>query len=144
LLKFQKKLWKTNEPFELTFPLKRFDGEYRWFLTRAVPITDDNGKIYRWIGTNTDIDDTIKIENQLKKREEKFRSLVQTLPQLVWVTDGSGNSEFASFRWKEYTGIQPEGEKEWKAIVHPDDYDSVNAAWVHSLKTGNIYISDVL
>jgi PAS domain S-box-containing protein len=143
IVEVSKKLWITNEPFELTFPLRRADGEYRWFLTRGVPITDGNGKIYRWIGTNTDIDDKINFENQLKEREEKFRSLVQTLPQLVWVTDEMGNAEFSSFRWKEYTGIEPGGENEWKAIVHPDDYDYINAAWVHSLTTGNIYSADV-
>lgn len=143
IVELSRKLWVTNESFELTFPLRRSDGEYRWFLTRAVPILDDQGKIYRWIGTNTDIDDKVKIENQLKEREEKFRSLVQTLPQLVWVTDENGNAEFASFRWKEYSGIEPRAEAEWRAIVHPDDYDNINAAWVHSLATGNVYLCEV-
>ncbi len=138
-----KKLWITNEPFELTFPLRRADGQYRWFLTRGVPITDEHGKIHRWIGTNTDIDDKIRIESQSKEREEKFRSLVQTLPQLVWVTDTNGMRDFASFRWQEYTGVEPGGETEWKAIVHPDDYDNINNAWAHSLSTGTVYRHDV-
>ncbi len=143
ITEISKKLWITNAPFELTFPLRRADGEYRWFLTRGVPITDEHGKIHRWIGTNTDIDDKIKIENESKEREEKFRSLVQTLPQLVWITDTNGMQEFTSFRWKEYTGLEPGGENEWKAIVHPDDYDNVNNAWAHSLSTGTVYRHDV-
>ncbi|MCR9013699.1 PAS domain-containing sensor histidine kinase [Aquiflexum gelatinilyticum] len=143
ILEISKKLWVTNEPFELTFPLRRADGEYRWFLTRGVPITDENGKIHRWIGTNTDIDDKVKIENELKEREERFRSLVQTLPQLVWVTDAHGNGEFSSFRWKEYTGIEALGEKDWIAIVHPDDYENINQVWKNSLATGEKYICDV-
>ena len=52
---FVKKAWHINEPFELTFPLRGVNGEYRWFLTRAYPMGDSEGKIINWIGTNTDI-----------------------------------------------------------------------------------------
>ncbi|MDQ3414066.1 MAG: PAS domain S-box protein, partial [Verrucomicrobiota bacterium] len=41
--------------FEDTFPLRGADGEYRWFLTRAVPIRDESGNVQRWFGTNTDV-----------------------------------------------------------------------------------------
>ena len=78
-----------------------------------------------------------------EESEKRFRSLAQTLPQLVWVTDAEGKSEFASFRWKEYSGIEPDGEKEWRALVHPDDYDDISTAWAHSLSTGDTYKSDV-
>lgn len=43
--------------FEMEFPLRRADGEFRWHLTRAVPLRDPQGQIVRWFGTNTDIDD---------------------------------------------------------------------------------------
>ncbi|MEO7522774.1 MAG: PAS domain-containing protein, partial [Ferruginibacter sp.] len=61
---FLKEAWKKDEAFELTFPLRRYDGEYRWFLTRAYPVKDVFGKIERWIGTNTDI-------NEHKTAEQK-------------------------------------------------------------------------
>jgi PAS domain S-box-containing protein len=48
---------ETGELWEDTFPLRGTDGSYRWFLSRAVPIRDDQGKILRWCGTNTDITD---------------------------------------------------------------------------------------
>ncbi|MEG4082539.1 PAS domain S-box protein [Microcoleus sp. POL10_C6] len=44
-----------GEPWEDTFPLRGKDGSYRWFLSRAVPIRDEQGKVLRWCGTNTDI-----------------------------------------------------------------------------------------
>lgn len=143
VVEVSKKLWVTNEPFELTFPLRRFDGEYRWFLTRGVPITDENGNIYRWIGTNTDITDQKEYIKKIEESEERFRSLAQTLPQLVWVTDEKGNAEFASYRWKEYSGVDPEGENEWNSIVHPEDIEGINKAWMDSLKTGEIFQADV-
>ncbi|MEG4206841.1 PAS domain S-box protein [Microcoleus sp. Pol7_A1] len=46
---------ETGELWEDTFPLRGKDGSYGWFLSRAVPIRDDRGKVLRWCGTNTDI-----------------------------------------------------------------------------------------
>jgi PAS domain S-box-containing protein len=45
-----------GEPFEMEFPLRRRDGQFRWHLTRAVPLRDEAGGIVRWFGTNTDVD----------------------------------------------------------------------------------------
>ena len=64
ILTLTKELWKKEEAFELTFPLRRQDGEYRWFLTRAYPVKDAKGNIERWIGTNTDINEQQKALNQ--------------------------------------------------------------------------------
>jgi len=44
-----------GEAWEDTFPLRGRDGNYRWFLSRAIPIRDEDGRITRWFGTNTDI-----------------------------------------------------------------------------------------
>jgi PAS domain S-box-containing protein len=51
--------------FELEFPLRRRDGVYRWFLTRAVPIRDEAGELIGWVGVNTDIDDNKNAEQKL-------------------------------------------------------------------------------
>ena len=64
ILNFVKEAWQNNKPFELTFPLKRNDGVYRWFLTRVYPIINADGKVIQWIGTNTDIDDQKKTLEQ--------------------------------------------------------------------------------
>lgn len=48
---------KTGEPFNMEFPLRATDGSFRWFLTRIVPVLDNQGTVLRWFGTNTDIDD---------------------------------------------------------------------------------------
>ena len=59
-----KKLWQTDVPFEMAFPLKRNDDVYRWFLTRVYPLKNSEGKVTQWIGTNTDIDDYKKALEQ--------------------------------------------------------------------------------
>jgi PAS domain S-box-containing protein len=59
----------TGEPWEDTFPLRGKDGNYRWYLSRALPIHDVNGKIVRWFGTNTDITERKQAEDALIKSE---------------------------------------------------------------------------
>ncbi len=49
--------WKTGEPWEDTFPLRGKDGQYRMFLSRAMPMRDDQARVTKWFGTNTDIGD---------------------------------------------------------------------------------------
>jgi len=48
--------------FETEARVRRRDGEYRWFLIRAVPLRDETGNIVKWYGTNTDIDDRKQVE----------------------------------------------------------------------------------
>ncbi|GAB3227643.1 hypothetical protein GCM10027346_11230 [Hymenobacter seoulensis] len=56
-----------GEKWEDTFPLRRHDGEYRWFLSRALPVRDDDGRIVRWCGTNTDVTEQKQLQDQLER-----------------------------------------------------------------------------
>ena len=61
---------ETGKVWEDTFPLRGKDGEYRWFLSRAVPIRDAAGKITRWFGTNTDITELRNAQEALRRSKE--------------------------------------------------------------------------
>ncbi|MGC3974792.1 MAG: PAS domain S-box protein [Nitrospira sp.] len=85
---------ETGELWEETFPIRGKDGEYRWFLTRAVPIRDDQGRIARWFGTNTDITEHKRTEEDLRTAEQalresdtRFRELVERSPFGIYVVD---------------------------------------------------------
>ena len=52
----------SGQPGEIEGRLRRFDGVYRWFLFRATPSFDNNGKVVKWFGTNTDIEDRKRAE----------------------------------------------------------------------------------
>jgi PAS domain S-box-containing protein len=54
----------TGNPFTTEYRIRRHDGEYRWHITRAVPIRDAGGAIIRWIGTSADIQDQKNTENR--------------------------------------------------------------------------------
>ena len=53
----------TGEPFEMAFQLRRFDGVFRWFLTRVNPMRGEDGTIVRWVGINTDIEEQKQAED---------------------------------------------------------------------------------
>lgn len=64
--------WKdsiaSGELFEMTLPLRGADGLFRLFLTRAIPLKDATGRVVRWFGTNTDIDELKRTEAALAER----------------------------------------------------------------------------
>ena len=61
---------RAGTAWEDTFPLRGADGQYRWFLSRAVPIRDAHGDLVRWFGTNTDVTIAREIEEALRHSEE--------------------------------------------------------------------------
>jgi PAS domain S-box-containing protein len=67
---------ETGEIWEDTFPLRRKDGAYRWFLSRAVPIRDAAGNVVRWFGTNTDV-------TELRDAKERQQLLINELNHRV-------------------------------------------------------------
>jgi PAS domain S-box-containing protein len=62
--------WSAGEPWDDTFPLRRKDGTYRWFLSRALPIRDASDHVVRWFGTNTDITERKQAEEALIRSEK--------------------------------------------------------------------------
>ncbi|MDB5599532.1 MAG: hypothetical protein JWN71_1576 [Xanthobacteraceae bacterium] len=73
----------TGRDYENEFRLRRHDGAWRWHLSRAVTLRDDDGTIVRWIGTNTDVDDQKNAETLLEQRlEQRTAALAQTEAQL--------------------------------------------------------------
>jgi PAS domain S-box-containing protein len=61
--------WKeaiaTGTPFDMEFPLRGADGSFHMFLTRVMPVRNSEGRVVRWLGTNTDISDRKRAEEQL-------------------------------------------------------------------------------
>jgi PAS domain S-box-containing protein len=64
--------WDTGEPWEDEFPLRGHDGQFRWFLARALPIRDTDGRIVRWFGTNTDITAQRRLSEELRKLSDEL------------------------------------------------------------------------
>ena len=66
--------------------LRRFDGEYRWFLFQAEPLRDEAGNIVKWYGSATDIEDRKLTEVALRESEQRFRDYAETASDWLWET----------------------------------------------------------
>jgi len=119
------------------------DGSIHWIEGKGKLFYDEDNKPEKLIGTIRDITDEKNHQHELEESEKRFRSLTESIPQLIWETDDKGNALFASGKWFEYTGIHPAGEPEWRAMIHPDDFDENGRIWSHSLATGEAYRCDV-
>jgi len=76
--------------FDVEFRLRRRDGVYRWFKTRAIPLRDADRTIVKWFGTNTDIDDLRRSEEKARLNEERFREIVEFSPNGILLVDSGG------------------------------------------------------
>jgi PAS domain S-box-containing protein len=74
---------ETGRPFEMEFPIRARDGQYRWFLTRANPMRDSSGRILRWFGTSTDVDQVKRVQEQLRDETNILELLNSTGTALV-------------------------------------------------------------
>jgi PAS domain S-box-containing protein len=71
--------FQTGEPWEDTFPMRSAAGEYRWFLSRALPIRDCDGKIVWWFGTNTDVTEQRKVAEALREADRRKDEFIAIL-----------------------------------------------------------------
>ena len=79
--------WRTaiasSQSGETEARLRRFDGVHRWFLFRATPSFDEKGKVVKWYGTNTDIDDRKRAEQSLTIQNSRLQLLLKLTNQIT-------------------------------------------------------------
>ena len=92
----------TGAPFDAEVRFRRFDGEYRWFLVRAVSLRDESGTIIKWFGTNTDIEERKKAdavragENKILEMVAAGKPLSAILEELCFLVDSISPDSMAS------------------------------------------------
>ena len=78
-------------PYEQEERHRGADGKYRWFLARGVPMRDVEGRIVRWYGTNTDIEDRKRAEGALRESETRFRQVAENISAVFWLSNPEGS-----------------------------------------------------
>jgi PAS domain S-box-containing protein len=140
VLKRFRKSFESGTPWEDTFPLRGRDGGYRWFLTRALPIRNDAGKVVRWLGTNTDVTERIEAEKALRELNETLEQRVEAETRerlqiwnvsqdLLMVADLEGRYLSVNPAWTATLGW-PEADllgKSSQWLLYPDDREPTRA-----------------
>ncbi len=68
---------RAGKPYEIEYRFRRTDGVYRWYLGRALPVRDQQQRIISWLGTDTDIDDQKRSEEQLGVRARQQAAVAE-------------------------------------------------------------------
>jgi PAS domain S-box-containing protein len=141
----------SEAPGEAEARLRRFDGEYRWFLFRAHPLRDESGNIIKWYGTNTDIDDWKRAEAQRDRTIEEL----QARQELLDLAQKSARA--MAFDWhiqqdinvwspeqESLYGLQPgsfDGTyQSWKKLIYAPDWPILLKAIKHAHETGEVAV----
>jgi PAS domain S-box-containing protein len=121
----------TGEMFEIEMRVRRADGEYRWFLERAVPVRDKPGKIVRWYGTDFDIEDQKRAKEALR-RSEAYLAEAQRLSHTgswVWSVPRRDNTYWSRETYRIF-GFDPDKDScSYQAAldrVHPEDWPMID------------------
>jgi formate hydrogenlyase transcriptional activator len=110
--------------------LRRFDGEYRWFLFRANPLRDEAGNIVNWFGINTDIEDRKRAEEALR-RSEHYLAEAQRLDHTgswAWNVATSHRAHWSQENFRMFgfdPGLGLPSDEALSQRIHPDDLDRV-------------------
>lgn len=117
------------------------DGGVRWLIASGQPRTDGSGRVLRLPGVAVDVTEQRRVTEALAESELRFRTLADTMPQMVWSALPDGYHDYYNARWYEFTGVaagSSDGDG-WKELLHPKDSERVSAAWRESLRTGEPY-----
>src|SRR5215475_14191843 len=131
LMEKWQKMLVSGEPDEIEARLRRHDGVYRWFLIRAQALRDDFGKIVRWYGTSTDIEDRKQAEEALRSSERNLAAIIHTIPTTAWTARPDGYCDFLNQVWLDYAGMSAEQAQGWgwAEAIHPDDLEQLVELW---------------
>jgi len=118
--------------------------EIQWIYSKSTPERLPDGSI-TWYGFNTDITYKKLAEEALKKSEIEFRSLAESMPQIVWITRADGWNIYFNQQWVDYTGLTLEESygAGWNKPFHPDDQQRSLDAWQNAVNNKGTYSIEV-
>lgn len=137
-----KALWrkalKEKTPAEAEARMRRADGAYRWFLIRGVPLVDKDGRVVKWYGTNTDIEDRKQAERALADSQERWRAVFENSAIGVALTDMEGRFIATNSAYQKMLGYSEEELRGLSFLdVTHEDYRESNWDLVKQLQCGD-------
>lgn len=110
----------TSTPFEVEYRLRRADGVYRWHLGRALPLLDSEGKVTRWVGTDTDIHD----QKEIEANQVRLLQIMDYSSDFIGLSDPSGKIIHINSAGKKIIGMEedlPLNHYQLTDFVFPED-----------------------
>lgn len=126
-----KAAFESGNAWEDVFLLRSKEGEYRWFLSRALPVRKDDGTLVGWFGTNTDITEQRRTEEALEKSEEQLLLAMEGGELGYFDFDPNSGELRWSARTKALFGLPPDAPVDYNVYLnslYPEDRERTHAA----------------
>jgi PAS domain S-box-containing protein len=108
----------TRQPFSLEARYRRHDGEHRWLKSFSRPRFGADGQVIGFVGVAFDVTDMRESQARLLESETRFRTVADSAPVQIWMTDPQGGIAFANRRYKSFFNVGDENLKQsWAAAV---------------------------
>ena len=101
-----KDLFKYNRNNHLLIRWRTKANKYLWLETWTEPIKDKHGKVFKYLSTGRDVTERVEAEKSLVENEERYRSVINNINEVVFQTDINGNIIFLSPAWEAHTGFK--------------------------------------
>jgi len=128
-----RKFVKVGKPYDIEYRFKRKDGSWVWINERSVGTYIKDGKKYA-DGLLSDITERKQAEEEIRRSEEKYRSLVSNIPDIVWTSDENCNIVYVGTNVERLTGYNQEEEYrlgnwiKWFGRLHPEDMEKAKTS----------------
>src|SRR4051812_45245042 len=121
--------------YEAEHRLRHKDGSVRWIWARGHGVFAPDGSRRFIEGLNLDMTRQKQAEERLRESEQRWRSLTEALPQLVWSATPDGACDYFSTQWTQHTGVHERDLLGWRwlAVLHPDDREPTRRLWTDSV-----------
>jgi PAS domain S-box-containing protein len=126
---------EAHEPFSMEARYRRLDGEWRWLKSFSRPRLAGSD-VVGFVGVAFDVTDMRAAQARLEESENRFRTVADSAPALIWMSDDAAQMVFANKRYRTFFGVEADGHlpDSWRAMIHPDDEDVFVAAFMRAFE----------
>ncbi|WP_246846043.1 PAS domain S-box protein [Brevundimonas sp. SGAir0440] len=125
----------TREPFSMEARYRRHDGEWRWLKSFSRPRLAGQ-EVVGFVGVAFDVTDMRTAQARLEESENRFRTVADSAPALIWMSDDAAQMVFANRRYRTFFGVEADAHlpDSWRRLIHPDDEGVFAAAFMRAFE----------
>lgn len=131
-------LWQRSRQGLYTFRSElrlRTEQGYRYYLVFGAPVLTSSGDVREWVFSAGDIHDRLTAERKARQSEERYREVLEGMPQMVWLSDAAGKPTYFNQRWYDYVGAHDDP----LPLLHPNDRQEFARRWQEAHATGQFF-----
>lgn len=137
----------TKEAGDVEGRLRRFDGQYRWFLFRTAPLRDEHGVVIKWFGATTDIEDRKRAEDALRRSEAYLVEAERLSHTGSWVYDiQNGVPIYWSAERSRISQFDPQNGpptlEQYRALHSPEEWSKLMNAFARAIRDKTDFQTD--